>query len=160
MKRLFLTLGMLVAMGAVIGTSAYAENLAVNKVIKVPGATREQLFQKVRTWSERYGRSYSADGKSGVIVANGEIEYPSPPIDRIQYSFLFKIKNSVRKNKVAVEKAPDEGAGLLISYSLIQVFASESLSLPNILTGQGMTNEKNFTAPMTQPTSETTATFS
>ncbi len=102
MKRLFLTLGMLVVTGVFVGTSAYAENLTVKKVIEVPGATKEQLFQKVLEWPERYGRFYSADENSGVIVTNGEIEYPSPPIDRIQYSFLFKIKNSIQKNKVTV----------------------------------------------------------
>ena len=102
MKKLFLTLCMFVAIGALIGTSAHAENLTVKKVIEVPGATKGQIMQKVREWSANYAKFYSADAKSGIVVANGEIAYPSPPIDRIQYRFLFKIKNTVQNNRDTV----------------------------------------------------------
>lgn len=102
MKKLFMTLCMLVAAVAFFGASVNAETVAVKKVIQVPGATKEQLFQKVRTWSERYGQSYSTDAKSGVIMVNGEIAYPSPPIDRIQYAFPFKMKNNIQNNIVTV----------------------------------------------------------
>ncbi len=100
MKKLFITLCMFVATGAFLAASANAEAVAVNKAIEVPGATKEQLIQKVREWSERYTEFYSVDANS--VVANGEIAYPSPPIDRVQYVFLFKIKNYVQNNKVTV----------------------------------------------------------
>ncbi len=96
MKKLLLTLGVLVAF---LGASAYAETFAVTKVVEVPGATKAQVFQKVRTWSERFSKYYNADEKSGVIVTYAEIAYPSPPVDRIQYTFVFKIKNTVQNNK-------------------------------------------------------------
>lgn len=102
MKKLFLTLCMFVATGAFLADSANAESVAVKKVIEVPGATKEQLMQKVREWSERYAEFYSTDAKSGIVVSNGEIAYPSPPIDRAQYAFLFKSKNYVQNNKVTV----------------------------------------------------------
>lgn len=102
MKKLFLTLCMFVATVAFLAASTHAETVAVKKVIKVPGTTKEQIIQKVRTWSMRYARFYSADVKSGVIVANGEIAYPSPPIDRIQYTFLFKMKNKIQNNEDTV----------------------------------------------------------
>ena len=100
MKKLFLTLCIFIATGAFLAASANAETVAVNKVIEVPGATKEQLMQKVREWSERYAEFYSVDANS--VVANGEIAYPSPPIDRVQYVFLFKSKNYVQNNKVTV----------------------------------------------------------
>lgn len=102
MKKLFLTLCIFIATGAFLAASANAETIAVKKVIEVPGATKEQLMQKVREWSESYAEFYSADAKSGIVAVNGEIAYPSPPIDRIQYVFLFKSKNYVQNNKVTV----------------------------------------------------------
>ena len=100
MKKLLLTLCIFIATGAFLAASANAETVTVQKVIEVPGATKEQLMQKVREWSERYAEFYSVDANS--VVANGEIAYPSPPIDRVQYVFLFKSKNYVQNNKVTV----------------------------------------------------------
>jgi hypothetical protein len=121
MKKLFLTLCMLIATGAFLAAPAHAESVAVKKVVEVPGATKEQIIQKVRTWAGRYARD--CDVKTGTITANGEIAYPSPPIDRIQYTFLFKMTNNIQNNKDTVTfeevtlKAPvsylpsDTGAG-------------------------------------------------
>lgn len=103
MKRIFLTLFMLVATVGFIGPSAYGDTFTGKKVIEVPGATKAQLIQQVRKWSEKYGKCYCADEESGVIVTNAEIAYPSPPIDRIQHRFLFKIKNTVQNNRDTLE---------------------------------------------------------
>jgi hypothetical protein len=103
MKRLLLIFGMLVAVGGFLGIKARAaETDMLQRVIEVPGATKEKIFDKVRTWSERYAQSISSDPKSGVIVAKGEISYPSPTVDRVQYTILFNMKNTIQNNKVAV----------------------------------------------------------
>jgi len=103
MKRLLLIFGMLIATGAFLGiTTQAAETVLMKRVIEVPGATKEKIFDKVRTWSEMYAQSFSSDPKSGVIVANGEISYPSPTVDRIQYTILFKMKNTIENNKDTV----------------------------------------------------------
>lgn len=103
MKKVFLTFGMFIVTAAFLGMTAQAaQTVAVKKVIEVPGASGGQVFDKARGWSETYGSISSADPKAGVIVSNGEIAYPSPPIDRIQYTILFKMKNSVQNNKDTV----------------------------------------------------------
>jgi len=103
MKRLLLIFGVLVAAGGFLGINARAaETDMLQRVIEVPGATKEKIFDKVRTWSETYAQSISSDPKSGVIVAKGEISYPSPTVDRVQYTILFKMKNTIQNNKVAV----------------------------------------------------------
>ncbi len=103
MKKLFPTLGMLVATVVFLGQSAYAETVMATKVIEVPGATTGQLIQKVCAWTGKYGRFYSVDEKSAVVVANAEIFYPSPrPIGRFKYTFLFKIRNTIQNNRDTV----------------------------------------------------------
>ncbi len=123
MKKLLLILCMFAVTGAFLAASAHAATVAVTKVIEVPGANKEQIIQKVRDWSVRYAEFYSADVNSGIVVANGEIAYPSPPIDRNEYTFLFKMKNTIQNKKDTVTfedvmlKAPvtylpaDTGAG-------------------------------------------------
>lgn len=124
MKKVFLAFGMLIATAAFLGISAQAaQTVAVKKVIEVPGASSGQVFDKARSWGETYGNVSSADPKSGVLVSSGEIAYPSPPVDRIQYTILFKAKSSVQNNKDTVTfedvmlKAP-------ISYTTESVGAS------------------------------------
>ncbi len=103
MKKLVLTFAMLVATVAFLGASAYADSVMATKVMEVPGATTDQLIQKVCSWAGKYGRFYSIDEKSAVIVADAEIYYPSPrPIDRFKYTFLFKIKNTIQNNRDTV----------------------------------------------------------
>jgi hypothetical protein len=76
--------------------------IASSKVIVVPGGTQKQLFNKVRDWSKRYASSSREEPASGLIVSKGEITYPSPSIDRIQYTFLFTMKNVIQGNKDTV----------------------------------------------------------
>jgi hypothetical protein len=101
MKRLFLIVCTLIATIIFLGISAQSDTFVVNRVIEVPGSSKEVIFDKASIWSERYLRDYKADKGSGVILANGEIAYPSPTSSRIQYTFVFKMKNTVQDNRVA-----------------------------------------------------------
>lgn len=113
MKKLIMTLGMFLATMALTGIAAQAETLAIKKVITIPGATSNQVMEKVKTWAGKYGRSYNVDSKTGIVVASGEITYPSPSIDRIQHTILFEMKNKIQGNKDTVTfenvmlKSPD-----------------------------------------------------
>jgi hypothetical protein len=69
------------------------------KEIVVAGATKEQIYNKVRDWTKRYTISSREEPSSGLIVSTGEIMYPSPTIDRIQHSFIFTMKNTIQGNK-------------------------------------------------------------
>lgn len=102
MKKMIMTLGMFLATIALFGVTAQAETVAVKKVIAVPDATSSQVMEKVKTWAEKYGRSYNVDAKTGIVAASGEITYPSPSVDRIQYTILFEMKNKIQGNKDTV----------------------------------------------------------
>jgi len=102
MKKLIMTLGMFLATIALSGVAAQAETVTVKKVIAVSGATSSQVMEKVKTWAEKYGRSYNVDAQTGIVVASGEITYPSPSVDRIQYTILFEMKNKIQGNKNTV----------------------------------------------------------
>ena len=62
MKKLFLTLGMLITTIALYGVMAQAETVAVTKVIEVPGATEKQVMDKVSAWTGSYGQAYDLMG--------------------------------------------------------------------------------------------------
>jgi hypothetical protein len=102
MKKLIIILGVFIAAAGFYGVSAQAESVSVNKVIEVPGANSEQLLDLVSSWAGRYAQSYVVDPKTGLVLASGEITYPSPPIDRIQYTIPFEMKNSIQGNKNTV----------------------------------------------------------
>ncbi len=102
MKKVLKVFSMLAATVAFLGASAYTATAEIGKVIEVPGATKAQLFQKVRTWAGRCGNDLTGDENAGVIVTNEEFAYPSPSIDRIQYTFLYKQKNTIQDNRVTV----------------------------------------------------------
>jgi hypothetical protein len=106
MKRILLFLSMFIATSAPLAMAAQEDNVAFQKIIDLPGASTQQILDKVRAWSGRYGTSYNLDANSGVVVTNGEIAYPSPSIDRIQYTFVFKMSNKVQgtKDMVTFEK--------------------------------------------------------
>jgi len=102
MKKILLFFVMFLATGVLFAAAAQAETIAVKRIIEVPSAGKEQILDKVRAWSKLYGSSYHADLGSGVVVTNGEIGYPSPPIDRIQYTFAFKMENKIQDKKDTV----------------------------------------------------------
>ncbi len=102
MMKSISALGVFLVTIALTGITAHAAFSAVDKVISVPGADQAQLSEKVKTWAGMYGRSNNVDDKTGVVVVDGEVSYPSPPVDRIQYTILFEMKNKIEGNKVAV----------------------------------------------------------
>ena len=102
MKRMLVTLGMLITSVALYGMTAQAETFPVTKVIEVPGATEKQVMDKVATWTGSYGQASQVDAKTGTITTKGEITYPSPPVDRIQYTIAYDMKNTIQGNKNTV----------------------------------------------------------
>jgi len=102
MTRLFTTLGMLITTIALYGMTALAGTFPVTKVIEVPGATKDQIMDKVSAWASNYAQASKVDAKTGVVTAKGMVVYPSPPVDRIQYVIAFEMKNSVKGNKNTV----------------------------------------------------------
>jgi hypothetical protein len=100
MKRLFVLLFMLVAGCA--GVQRAPEPTTLQKVIETPSLTQEQTFNKTQKWVARYLDLQSATPSTGVIVARGEVGYPSPSIDKIQYTFVFRMKNTIVDNKDVV----------------------------------------------------------
>lgn len=101
MKKLMLSLGMLVTTIA-FGVTAQAATFPVTRVIEVPGATKAEVMDKVSAWAGNYAKTSKVDAKTGVVTAKGEISYPSPPVDRIQYTIAFEMKNTVQGNKNTV----------------------------------------------------------
>jgi predicted small secreted protein len=99
MKKLFLALGMLIATGVILPMAVRADAVSVKKDISVPSSTKEQIFNKVGAWAGSFSQVYQKDAQTGEIVAYGEISYPSAPVDRIQYSFVFKMKNAIQGNR-------------------------------------------------------------
>jgi hypothetical protein len=102
MKRLILILGMFITTIALYGVTAQAETFAAAKVIEVPGATEKQVMEKVNTWAGSYAQASRVDAKTGIITIKGESTYPSPPLDRIQYTIAFELKNTIQGNKDTV----------------------------------------------------------
>jgi len=102
MMKLISALGVFLATIALTGITSHAAFSAVDKVISVPGADQAQLSEKVKSWAGMYGRSNNVDDKTGMVVVSGEISYPSPPADRIQYTILFEMKNKIEGNKDTV----------------------------------------------------------
>lgn len=100
--KTIMALGTLIASVALFGMTAQAGTFPVTRVIEVPGATSGHVMEKVKTWAGKYGRSYNVDAKTGIVVASGEITYPSPSVDRIQYTILFEMKNKIQGNKDTV----------------------------------------------------------
>ncbi|MEA5114273.1 MAG: hypothetical protein VB050_09605 [Geobacteraceae bacterium] len=102
MKRLVLMVAMLITTIALYGLDVQAAGFPYSKVIEVPGASKEQVLEKLRTWSGNYADTYNVDDKTGTVTSTGVITYPSPPIDRIQYTIAFEMKNTVQGGKDTV----------------------------------------------------------
>lgn len=113
MKKLLVTLGILLAATSLTGLTVRAETALFKKVIVVPGASNQEVVEKVKAWAGQYARVNDVASETGTVVANGEITYPSPPIDRIQYTILFDMKNDIQGNTDTVTfenvmlKSPD-----------------------------------------------------
>lgn len=101
MKKLMLSFGMLITTIA-FGMAAQAGTFPVTKVIEVPGATKDQIVDKVSAWAGSYAQDSKVDARTGVVTSKGMIVYPAPPVDRIQYVIAFDMKNTVTDNKNTV----------------------------------------------------------
>lgn len=93
-------LGVLLSAIALSGMPALAETVLSKKVIEVPSAKSNQILEKVVAWSGKYARTYNTE--SNLVTAKGEISYPTPPTDRIQYTILFDMKNVIQGDKDTV----------------------------------------------------------
>jgi hypothetical protein len=102
MKKLMLILGVFIATVFLFGVTAQAETFTVTKVIEVPGASETQVMDKVNAWAGSYAQDSQFDAKTGIITIKGESTYPSPPLDRIQYTVAFDMKNTIQGNKNTV----------------------------------------------------------
>ncbi|MRR59063.1 MAG: DUF4468 domain-containing protein, partial [Deltaproteobacteria bacterium] len=75
----------------------------IRNSIEIEGLGRERLFDLTRLWFERYLYSSEsiieyANREEGVIVANGDIDYPASgreEIERIQYTISFRVRAEV-----------------------------------------------------------------
>lgn len=102
MKKLFLFLLLLLTGCAGMQKAPQEQSMSINKVIEVPGVSQEQIFNKTHDWAVKYVQLENADRNSGVLVARGEVAYPSPSVDRIQYTFVFTMRNEIQDNKAMV----------------------------------------------------------
>lgn len=85
-----------------------AWDFPIRNSIEIEGLGRERLFNLTRLWFERYlysSRSiieYANPGE-GVIVANGDIDYPASgreEIERIQYTISFRVRAEVSAGRL------------------------------------------------------------
>jgi hypothetical protein len=99
MNKLFLFFLMLLAGCAGLQKAPQEQAMSISKIIEVPGASKEQMFKNTKGWVSMFVQLKNADSAAGIILAKGEVAYPSPPIDRIEYTFVFTMKNEIRDNK-------------------------------------------------------------
>lgn len=102
MKKLFLFFLMLLAGCAGMQKAPQEQAMSISKVIVVPGASKEQMFKNTKGWVSMFVQLKNADSDAGIILAKGEVSYPSPPVDRIEYTFVFTMKNEIRDNRDTV----------------------------------------------------------
>lgn len=103
MKKLIPMLGVFFAISALMaGTVLAAQAVRVEKVVEVPGASQQDVYQRALSWSEKYGTVVSSDPNSGIIVTKSQITYPSPTVDRIQYTLMYNMRNRIAGNTSTV----------------------------------------------------------
>jgi hypothetical protein len=79
---------LIVASCAGVGKLPQKPMLAMMDVINVPGMAKERIFKRTAEWSATYLQTENADAKSGIILAKGEVCYPSRNKDRGTYDVL------------------------------------------------------------------------
>lgn len=85
----------------------------ISNSIGLDGLGRERGFDLTRLWLERHLYSSGpiieyANREEGVIVANGDIDYPasgSEEITRIQYTISFRVRAEVSAERLELEFA-------------------------------------------------------
>jgi hypothetical protein len=110
MKKILFMLILLLAGCAAYRSIPPGETTIVTNM-EVPGMSKEEIFSKSKTWMESHLYSKGeiirgADGRTGVIVANGNIDYPAvgklEEMERIQYTITFDIKEEINNSLVTL----------------------------------------------------------
>jgi hypothetical protein len=87
------------------------EDMVLTKEIKVPGMTRDQMFDRSETWIYRHlysdeGNILHTDRGAGVIVVRSTVEYPTAgrldAIAKIQYTISFTMRVEVMEHELWV----------------------------------------------------------
>ncbi len=99
MKKLFLIFLIFLAGCAGMKTTQQDPPMTITKVIEVDGASKDQIFKNAHNWVVRYWRLNSANPGSGIILGTGEVGYPSAPADRVEYTYVFQMRQEIRDNK-------------------------------------------------------------
>jgi hypothetical protein len=106
MNKLIILGVLLLAGWATLGRAAEDRFTSYSRTIEVPGMSKSQIFAKTNEWVVRYANFDSADKENGVILGHGEVAYPSPPVDRIEYTFTFKMRDNIQDNRETVTFDP------------------------------------------------------
>jgi hypothetical protein len=75
---------------------------SISRRLETPVRTKAELTAKTTEWMKRHLQLESFDPATGIIRAKGVIDYPSPPIDRIQYKIVFEMESRILDNANAV----------------------------------------------------------
>jgi hypothetical protein len=102
MKKLYLLLLVFVAGSVGIQTAQADSLMKVTKAIEVNGESKDQIFKNAHDWVVRHGHLNSDNPNAGVILGTVEIGYPSAPVDRVQYTYVFQMKHEIQNNKDTV----------------------------------------------------------
>lgn len=103
MKTIALLITLLLT-GCVAYTPIPVQDAIIAMEIKVPGLSGRRIFDESKIWIERHLYSKRniidfADRKTGIIIANGYIDYPTTggleSIDRIQYTISFVMREEI-----------------------------------------------------------------
>ena len=99
MKKLFLLFLLFVAGCAGVGKLPQKQMLSITSVIDVPGMAKERIFNRTGEWVAKYLQPANVDVKAGIILARGEVCYPSRDKNRAQHTIVFTIKTIIRDNR-------------------------------------------------------------
>jgi len=99
MKKLILLFLLFVAGCAGVEKLPQKQMLSITSVIEVPGMAKERIFNKTGEWVAKYLQFANADVTSGIILARGEVCYPSRDKNRAQHTIVFTMKNIIRDNR-------------------------------------------------------------
>src|SRR6266508_4191854 len=102
MKKLCLLFVLFVAGCAGVEKLPQKQMLSITSVIDVPGMAKERLYDKTGEWVAKYLQSINADVKAGIILASGEVCYPSRNKNRVQKTIVFTMKIFILDNREEV----------------------------------------------------------
>ncbi len=97
--------------GCVVYKPMPAEVAPIGKDISLHGMTREEIYDKAQVWIVRhlYAKEniiQAADRRTGLIVANGFIDYPAlgklQEVEKIQYTISFTMETTIRDQGMMV----------------------------------------------------------